>query len=316
MLRQVALDERRRADLEAVDRLRQRARDDDHVAVLRIDFEGERSDVLVAVAEREGVERLPARHVDHLEVLLVCALDVEAAAVARQAHCPRQAGLERDVRAQFLGGFVEDGEAFRARSEIDGAGAAGQLRVGRRTGGDEDRRADDHSEASHGRPQSTLILLDLPAFAQHLIQQRDVLQRRLRRLERLDVGEEIGGLLIREAGGAVARHRRHRSGWRRLVGPGRADERDEAVRGEQTRDERAVFAQQPRAGFAVVAVARPALVREIERLAVGRVAGWRLRSALEFAASTRIRAAPKSRIIVYPCGGPARVAPLRAIAAA
>src|SRR5206468_13065460 len=72
---QVVLNERRSANLAAVDERGGGTRDEHHEAVLRIDVERERADVSIPFAQREGVERLSARHVDDLEALLIGALD-------------------------------------------------------------------------------------------------------------------------------------------------------------------------------------------------------------------------------------------------
>src|SRR5262245_34555697 len=81
----------------------------------------------------------------------------------------------------------------------------------------------------------------LPAVLEHLAEERNVFQRRLRRLERSDVGEEIRRLLIRQAGRAIARHRNGRSNRRRVAGSRRTNEADEPANGQQARNGRAVL---------------------------------------------------------------------------
>src|SRR6185369_17377775 len=97
-------------------------------AVLRIDREGERPYFPVALAEREGVDRLAGREVDDLEVLLIGVLNVEARAVLRPARGPRDARRQRNLRRDPLGGFVDDDHSPGVGANVDRAGAAGQLR--------------------------------------------------------------------------------------------------------------------------------------------------------------------------------------------
>ena len=158
VLLQVVLEKGRRTNLEPVDQLPRLARDEDHEAILWIDVERQRADVCVSVAEREGVERLPARHVDHFEVLLIRALDIQARGVAREVHRPRHARLQRDVRGQFLGRLVDDRDAPGVGCEIDGPRAARQLRrswpvaSGRSIDADGQRRGEQGARG-HGQRQ-------------------------------------------------------------------------------------------------------------------------------------------------------------------
>src|SRR5436309_9900582 len=116
--------------------------------MLWIDVEGERANSLVAVAERERVERLAAGDVDHLEVFLIGALDVEAGPIGRKANRPRDTSLERDLRRQFLRRFLDDRDSPGVGPQIDSACSACRLwrggRLSRHQGGGNQQTQESH----------------------------------------------------------------------------------------------------------------------------------------------------------------------------
>ena len=113
-----------RADLETIAMLGGRLGDEKGVAIPRLDRASPGLDVLVAILQREGVDDLLGCHVDNVETLHVCALNIEAATVRRQIEEKWGADGERNLVALHKIGLVDDVDAALVGTGKDRAFAA------------------------------------------------------------------------------------------------------------------------------------------------------------------------------------------------
>jgi hypothetical protein len=126
---EVVLLERGRSDFDAIAELGAAAGEENRVGMRRIRFERVDADPVVAFGQGEGVERRLRRDVDDLHFLLIRIDDVEPRAVARQREPARDAGLELNGAADFLGGLIQNPNQVRVAADVEGAVAAGDSRL-------------------------------------------------------------------------------------------------------------------------------------------------------------------------------------------
>ena len=117
--RQVVLHERRRADLPAVGLQRGFLDDQDQVFVVRVRLQAPDARPLVALGQREGVERLACDPVDDLDLLECVVERVEARSIVRHDEPGGHPDLERDLADDLLGGFVEHRDRPFVGADVD-----------------------------------------------------------------------------------------------------------------------------------------------------------------------------------------------------